>query len=174
MTEPAPQPTPPPAAPDPPKADPPPAPDLAQQLKDSQAALESERRMRTRLDAELTKTKQGQMNDAEKAIAKARDEGKLEGVKAAGIRLAAAEFRARATGKIGDPAAIIDHIDLTKFVDDHGEPDTKAIDAVVEKLAAAMPAAPANGTPPAPKVPGGPRPDPPEDDWLRSVMSGKS
>jgi hypothetical protein len=170
MTEPTNQPTPP-SGGDPKPAEPPPAPDLAQQLKDVQSALDNERRLRTRLDTELTKVKQGQMNDAEKAIAKARDEGKAEGAKAAGTRLAAAEFRARATGKIGDPTALLDHLDLNKFVDEHGEPDTKAIDAVVERLAAAMPAAP-NGPPPAPHVPAGPRSDPPDNDWLRSVMSG--
>jgi hypothetical protein len=164
----------PPTPPQPPSGqEPPPKNDaprnLEAELKSAQAALETERKSRVKWESEVAKLKQGQMNDAEKAIERAREEGRAEASKTAGGRLAAAEFRARAAGKIGDPTALLEALDMSKFVDDTGEPDVKAIDATIDKLAAAMP----NGkTPPAPQVPAGPREDPKDTDWIREAMAG--
>ena len=79
--------------------------------------------------------------------------------------MVAAEFRARAAGKLANIEAALGVLDLGKLIKD-GEPDTKAIDALVTQLAA-VPA-----EPPAPgHVPAGPRQPAAngDNDWLRSV-----
>jgi hypothetical protein len=163
---PAPAPGPLPAPPQPPPA-PPPAPS-AEDLARLQATLDAERRDRKTLEAELAKARQGQMSDAEKAIAAARAEGKADAEAAAALRLAAAEFRAAAKDRIANPEAALAVLDLSKLVDAKThEPDTKAIAALVDQLAA-IPAPP----PPPGHVPPGPRQPAPangDTDWLRSV-----
>ena len=88
-------------------------------------------------------------------------------MKEAGARLAAAEFRAQAAGKLADPAAAIEFLDMTKFIDEDGEPDTGAIADAVDKLVAAT--APTSGKPRPPIVPNGVQPPTEESDWLRTV-----
>jgi hypothetical protein len=170
-TDPQPDPTPDP--PPDPKPDPkPPERDLAAELKVAQAALESERKQHEKAQRALAQAKQAQMSEAEKAIAAARDEGRAEASRAAGRRLAAAEFRALASGRLADPAALLEDINLDRFVGDDGEPDQDAISHAVERLVAAA-AAPANGKKPAPpSVPGGVRETAEEADWLRAQLKG--
>lgn len=150
MTTPPPQPPPqgdppaPPKAPDPPAPPAPPADDLAELRR----SLEAERKARQKAEGDLTKLQQQGMTDAEKAIADARAEGKAEAAKEHARELAAAEFRALAAGKIAEPEAALELLDLDKLVKD-GKPDKKAISDAVTRLAA---------VPPAPgRIPGGPR-----------------
>ncbi len=168
-TAPAPEPTPtdptPPAEPDKPTATAPvDADELTRRLKAVENTLASERGLRTKAEKRLAEQSQAAMTETEKAIATAKDEGRAEALKQAGQRLALAEFRARAVGKLADPDAAVEYLDVAKFVKDDGEPDTDAIQAAVDKLAALV------GKPAAPNVPNGPRPDPGESDWLRSVI----
>lgn len=176
MTDPIPQDPP---NPPEPRVEPPPEPpkdrDWAAELKAAQAALEAERKLRIKSDNQINNLKQTQMSEAEKAIAAARVEGRSEALREAGKRLAAAEFRAIATGKIGDPAGALELIDLGRFVGDDGEPDTAAIEDAVGKLAAALTA---NGqrppVPQAPHVPAGARDqDAGDTDWLRSALKAR-
>jgi hypothetical protein len=81
---------------------------------------------------------QQHMIDDEKALQAARDQGRAEAFKAAGLRIAAAEFRAVAAGKLADPAAALEVLDLSRFVSDEGEVDSADLTAVVAKLAAAL------------------------------------
>jgi len=107
------------------------------------------------------------MSDAEKALAAARAEGKAEAEAVAARRLAAAEFRALATGRLVNPEAALAVIDLAKLLTRTGEPDRKAIAALVDQLAT-VPEAP----PPPGRIPGGVRQPVPTDgdnDWLRRV-----
>jgi hypothetical protein len=106
------------------------------------------------------------MSDQEKALAEARAEGRTEAVKTAGIKLAAAEFRAAAAGKLADPAAALEVLDLTKFVGEDGDVNRRGLTALVDKLAAALPAP---AVPPG-HVPAGPHGAPPSDDFLRSAL----
>jgi len=109
------------------------------------------------------------MSDADKAVAKAREEGKAEAERAANLKLAAAEFRAAAAGKIANPEAALAALDLARLLDKSGEPDAKAIAKLVGELAAVPPPPPPPG-----HVPTGPR-SPAENgdrDWLRSVTRG--
>jgi hypothetical protein len=107
------------------------------------------------------------MSEAEKAVAAARAEGRAEAQREASLRLAAAEFRAAAAGRIANVDAALGVLDLAKLVDANGEPDSKAIAKLVEQLAAVPPPPPAPG-----HVPAGPRqtaPDNGDNDWLRRV-----
>jgi hypothetical protein len=157
---PAPPPAPAPPAPPPPTA-PPTAPpsnggppsDLAADVARLTAALEAERRRAAGFEGQVTKLRNAQMSDHEKAIDAARAEGRTEAVKAAGLKLAAAEFRAAAAGKLADPGAALALLDLSQFVKDDGEVDTASLSDVVGKLVAQLP-------PPAAapgRVPAGPQ-----------------
>lgn len=138
----------------------------ADQIKDLEAALADERRLKRAAESKLSALEKEHMSETEKAIAKAKDEGRQEALQAAGRRLAAAEFKASAAGRIGDPDAALEVLDLTKFVGEDGEPDKAAITRVVDRLAAAMPPAPAPG-----RVPSGPRSDNEDGgDFIRQAM----
>ena len=134
------------------------------------AALEAERRYHKETQGKLVKLEKERMSETEKAIAEAKKAGHDEAILVAGKRLAAAEFRAAAAGRLTDPSATLELLDLSKYVGDDGEPDTKAIAAVVEKLAAGL----APATPPNGRVPAGPRggtdPAAPTDSWLRDSI----
>ena len=129
-------------------------------LARAEAALAAERSRAKALEKDLDKAKQASMTDAEKQLAKARDDGRAEARRDAGLAVAGAEFRAAATGRLADPAATLDALDLSKFVGDDGEVDSAGIAALVEKLTAALPA------PGTPKIPAGPHGAPASDDFL--------
>lgn len=132
-----------------------------------QAALGEERKHRRELQTKLDRLEREHMSEQEKAIATAKAEGRAEAIMSAGKRLAAAEFRAAAAGRISDANAALEVLDLSKFVGEDGEPDTKAIAGVVERLAAALPAP----TPPATgRVSPGPRGDADNGDFIRSAL----
>lgn len=173
MSEPAPEPTPTPVPPTPEPEPKQPPRDYEKELKSAQAALEAERRQHANARGQIDKLKASAMSDAEKAVAAAKAEGKSEALREAGARLAAAEFRARAAGRLADPAAAVELLDFTRFVGEDGEPDADRIEEAVTRLTAAAGAA--NGKhvpPPAPKVPSGVRETADETDWLRAAITG--
>lgn len=138
------------------------------------ASLEAERKRREATQRELDKLRQQSMTEQEKAVAAARAEGYAEAERQAGARLAGAQFIAAATGRIADPAAALEWLDLARLTGEDGQPDPKAIAAAVERLAAATPAPPA---PPQPgKIPPGPRQQPASrGDFIRDrLMSGRT
>lgn len=95
--------------------------------------------------AELAKLKTDGQSEAEKAIAKAKDEGKAEATTSANARIVKAEVRAIAAGKI-DPNLAIKLLDLDQFeVGDDGEVDEKAITKAIGDLLKQHPALAANG-----------------------------
>lgn len=144
-----------------------PKPPTVDEYTELKSALNDERKLRREAEAKFTKLEKDHMSEQEKAIAQAKDEGRKEAVQAAGRRLAAAEFKAAAAGKIGDPAAALEVLDLSKFVGEDGEPDQTAIAKVVDRLALAMPVVP----PPTGRVPAGPRSDGEETpDFIRSAL----
>lgn len=91
--------------------------------------------------SELEKLRAYQMSETEKAVAKAAAEAEQRGKSAAlatsASRLARAEIRAAAAGRVDKEAldGFLEYADVTKFVGDDGEPDSKAIEAAVKKLA---------------------------------------
>lgn len=101
---------------------------------------------------ELEQFKQQSMTDTEKAVEAARNEGRSEGAKSASERIARAEIRAAAAGRNVDVTALLEGVDAKRFLDDDGEPDTKAITAWMDRIA------PAGDSPkPKPRVPTGAR-----------------
>ncbi|HEY6315617.1 MAG TPA: hypothetical protein VIY52_33080 [Streptosporangiaceae bacterium] len=112
---------------------PPPAqPDGREALR---GALANERRLRKDAQIKLARLRQQHMSDDENALQAARDEGRADAYKAAGLRVAAAEFRAVAAGKLASPAAALEVLDLSRFVGDKGEVDLVGLTTIVDKLA---------------------------------------
>lgn len=150
-------PTPPPAPPTPPPTPPaPPAPPAGspeEELARLRAVLDDERKQRKAADDKLAKLTTAAMTEQERAVATAREEGKAEAAAEHAQALAAAEFRAAAAGRIAKPEAALARLDLAKLVKD-GKPDTAAIKAAVDDLAAVPP--PPGRVPAGPRDPGGP------------------
>jgi hypothetical protein len=157
MTTPAPTPEPAPA-PQPASGEPPPQPTPAEPAGPGlEAALRDERKARAELQKQLDKLQAEHMTETEKAISKARQEGAAEAAADAARKLAAAEFRFAASGRISDPAAALDLLDLTKLLDSRGEPDPKLIAAAVERLAGPKPEPAPEPAPQHARVPAGAR-----------------
>jgi hypothetical protein len=85
---------------------------------------------------ELEKIRTASMTEQEKAVAEAEQRGRSAALADTGARLARAEFRAAAAGRLDKEAldGFLEFADLRKFVGDDGEPDAKAIEAAVKKL----------------------------------------
>lgn len=96
------------------------------ELKAAQRALEAERAKG--------------LTEAERAIAEAERNGYTRASQEAGKRLARAEIRAAAATKGLDVTEILEDLDLSRFVDENGEPDDKAITKAIGKWAAIAPA----------------------------------
>ncbi len=75
--------------------------------------------------------------EQEKAAKAAREEGKAEGYREATPRIVRAEFRAAAAGRIESDrlAAILEPLDLGKFLDDSGDVDTDKVSSFVDGIA---------------------------------------
>lgn len=86
---------------------------------------------------ELEQFRQQSMTDTEKAVDAARNEGRAEGARTASERIARAEIRAAAAGRNVDVEALLEGVDPKRFLDDDGEPDTKAIAAWMDRVAPA-------------------------------------
>lgn len=80
---------------------------------------------------ELARLKREGMSEQEAAVAAARAEERVKG----GEKVARSTFLATAKGRIKDPAAVVEEINLKKFVDDDGDVDDEAIAKLVDKLA---------------------------------------
>lgn len=86
---------------------------------------------------ELEEFRKQSMSETEKAIEEARTAGRREALTEAGAKIAAAEIRASATGRLADEqvATLIDNVNLARFVDDDGEVDRAAVAAFVDGIA---------------------------------------
>lgn len=136
-------------------------------------ALDSERDARARAERELKdanarleKLEKDAMSDSEKAIAKAKEEGKAEALTVANERLVRAEVKAAAGGKFADPddavAALVVSGQLKEFkVDDRGNVDTKEISKALDALLERKPHLAARARRPSGSGDGGARKDAP-------------
>lgn len=84
---------------------------------------------------ELEQVRQSSMSDVEKAVAIARAEERAAVLREAGTRLVDAEVRAALTGRPVDAAALLEGLDRSRFLNDDGDPDVKAIQAWVDRIA---------------------------------------
>lgn len=136
------------------------------EAKELRATIASMRKERVALQKQVDELQRQNMSDADKAIAEAREQGRTEARTEAAKRIAAAEFRTAAAGKLADPDAALELLDLGRLVGDDGEPDRDAIKDLIGKLAPAS-------APPAPRVPAGPRDTQPETDFIRARLAGR-
>jgi hypothetical protein len=85
---------------------------------------------------DLKKKAAAAMSDHEKQVAEAEQRGATAERSKYGARLARAEFKAEAAGKVSPDAldGFLEYADLSRFLGDDGEPDSKAIDAAIKKL----------------------------------------
>lgn len=96
---------------------------------------------------ELDTIRTAQMSDSEKAIAEAEKRGREATMKELGAQIAEAKIRAAAAGKVADVDALLELVDVSKFVTADGVDDS-AITATIDrfsKVAPAQPAAPKFG-----------------------------
>lgn len=147
------------------------------------AALEAERRARRDADkalksvqAELEKLRTANMSESERAVAEARAEGRKEAFAESTSRLARAELRAVAAGKLADPddaAALIG--DLSQFVTASGDVDTKAMTSAIDVLVKAKPYLAPQAAKAAPLPGGGATPSNGVsfDNWIRDAAKGR-
>lgn len=86
---------------------------------------------------ELDKFRKAQMTETERAVAEAKTAGRNEAFAQAGQRLARAELRATAAGRVEKDAldGFLAYADMSKFLGDDGEPDVKAIETAIKALA---------------------------------------
>lgn len=177
-----------PNAPDPNQPDPaaPPPPDPPKpedQLGDAgKKALAEERSARAAAEkaekaakAELEKLRKASMSEQEKAIAEAKAEARKEALGEANVRVLRSEVRAAAGGKLADPSdapALLG--DLSRFLNDDGDVDSKAVSSAIDELVKAKPYLAPAGRPG--RLPGGgakPSEGLSMDDWLRDQAKGR-
>lgn len=161
-SETVPQPASPPAPPAPP-APPKPEPTEDPALAGLRTALEDERRKSREAQQALAALQRQGMTDQEKAVAEAKEAGKVEGLKSAGLLIAAAEFKAIAAGRLADPDEVLTLLDLSRFVKDDGTIDKRALTSVVEKLVKQLG---------QPRIPAGPQSDGAvQGDFIRQALA---
>lgn len=106
-------------------------------------ARKHEGRAKANADAakELEKVRQQAMTEQERAVAEAMAAGRAEAQAMFAAKLADAEFRAAAAGRIDGKALdrIVGALDLSRFVDEDGDPDRKAIAEFIDGIAPAAP-----------------------------------
>ncbi len=136
-------------------------------------ARENEKRAKANATAakELEKLKASMMSDQEKAVTEAEARGRTAALSEGGKRLAAAEAKAALTGVVPDPAAIVEELDLARYVTDDGDVDMDAVGKLKAKYEAMRPNGDAprdpdfGARPPAVAAQG---PDAAMDNWLRN------
>lgn len=106
--------------------------------KANQEAANYRRELRA-TQAELKKLREANQTETEKALSEAEQRGHATALDKVGTRLAQAELRAAAAGRIDKEtlAGFLEYADLKRFVGADGEPDTKAIEAAITKLGGA-------------------------------------
>jgi len=122
-----------------PESTPAPASVTAEDVAKLQAALDKEREIRKAAEKrakDYEAEQRAKLTDSERAVAEAKEAGRLEAVQAYGTRLAATEFRAAAAARNPgyDVSKALAYLNLGTFVDEHGEPNGKAIEAAVADL----------------------------------------
>lgn len=111
--------------------------DYVKQLRSEAAKHRTEARAAA---AELEKLRTASLSESEKAVAEAEQRGRLSAATEFGQRLARSAFVAEAARRNPgyDAAAVLDDLNLARYVGEDGEPDSKAIAKAVERLVPAV------------------------------------
>lgn len=114
-------------------------------------ALEAERtarreaeKQRKALERELEQVRTANLSDAEKAVAEAEKRGEQNGIRRMAERLVREKFVAHAARRNPeyDATAVLDDLNLGRYLGDDGEPDVDALSAAVDRLVPAPAASP--------------------------------
>lgn len=91
------------------------------------------------LEAELAEFRMSQMSEQEQAIEKARAEARAEALAEAGSKVAAAEFKAAAAGRLSESqlSTLLEGLDAKAFVADDGSVDADRIKSFMDGIAPA-------------------------------------
>jgi len=137
------------------------------------ASRKWEQRARDNMNAaeELAKLRQSSMSDTERAVEQARAEARKEAYAETSERLAAAEVRAALAGVVDDPDAIVEDLNLSRYVTDEGDVDAKAVKVLAEKYAKLTPGKGSADLKQGSRTPSSTPPD--GNDWLRQKVSSR-
>lgn len=120
-----------------PKPDPEPDPKPSEEdSTDWKAMARKHERESKAKEKELEKLREQSKSDQEKAIDAAKSEGRTSALVEAGTKIAAAEIKAALSGVVPDPKAIVEDLNLAKYVTDDGDVDEAAVKTLREKYAA--------------------------------------
>lgn len=116
------------------------APDLPAEVEKWKGlAHKHEKRAKDNAEAakQLEQFKQQSMTDTEKAIEQARAEARADALAESGGKVAKAELRAAAAGRLDAEALdmLLDGINLAKFLDEDGEVDAVKVQAFMDGIA---------------------------------------
>lgn len=128
MTEPTAEPTPEPAAQ--------PEPEDTTDWKAEARKWETRAKDNNAARLELEKAQRASMTEAEKAVAEAEERGRTSARTEYGQRLVKSDFTAAAARRNSgyDATAILDDLNLARYIGEDGEPDQKAIEQAVTRL----------------------------------------
>lgn len=151
-TEGAPAPEDPTNTPDP--STPSPEPQGDQQLAQVKAEAIKERKARQALERQLQELQTAQLSDQERAVAEAEARGRSAASAEFSQILAAAEIRAQLAGVVPDPTAIVEDLNLSKYLGEDGTVDMEKVAALRTRYVELIPPV---GRPAPPSVPTGVR-----------------
>lgn len=104
-------------------------------LAEERAARKKAERDAKAATTELTKFREANQSEQEKALAAARKEGEQAAMAKANRRLLEAEVRAGAAGKLADPSDALGLLgDVEQFLDSDGDVDRKALAKAIDDL----------------------------------------
>lgn len=129
-------------------------------------AVEAEKRAK-QLERELEQHRQASMSEAEKAVAEAEKRGEQKATQQWSQRLVRSDFIAAASRRNAefDASAVLDDLNLDRFIGDDGEPNPKAIAAAVERLVPEP-----SGSPRPPSFDGGARTTAPASTGMNGLI----
>lgn len=130
----------------------PPSDDPTKLLASLRNEATKERKSRQALERQLAELQQAQMSDQERAVADAVARGRAEAASEFAERLAVAKIEARLAGVVPDPTAIVEDLNVSKYLTDDGQVDVDKIEALRERYVSLIPQ-----TVTTPSVPTGPR-----------------
>ena len=154
------------------------APDLGdagkRALAEERTARKQAERAAQAASRELAALRESTASESEKAILKAREEGKNEALKTANERLLKAEIKAAAAGKLADPTDAVRLLDADDFTDDTGEVDPKKLNKAIDGLLKDKPYLAGKGLKPAGDGGNGPRGGDPSGSWFaQAIRAGR-
>jgi flagellar biosynthesis GTPase FlhF len=104
--------------------------------EERKARREAEKQLKA-LNAELEQFRQQSMTDAEKAIEAARQEARAQALAEVGSKVAAAEIRAAASGRLEADQLdlLLENLNVSRFIGEDGEVDREAVSRFVDGIA---------------------------------------